>query len=55
MFTVSAFALMYRVVAADLRGRAAGLIQGGFLLGGIAGPAVGGLLAEVSLRAPFFV
>lgn len=54
MFTVSAFALMYRVVDHGLRGRAAGLIQGGFLLGGIAGPAFGGLLAEVSLRAPFF-
>lgn len=55
MFTVSAVALMYRVVAPDLRGRAAGLIQGGFLLGGVSGPALGGLLAEVSLRAPFFV
>jgi MFS family permease len=55
MFTVSAFALMYRVVDPGLRGRAAGLIQGGFLLGGVAGPAVGGLLAEASLRAPFFV
>lgn len=55
MFTVSAFALMYRVVDPGLRGRAAGLIQGGFLLGGIAGPAFGGLLAEISLRAPFFV
>lgn len=55
MFTVSAFALMYRVVDPGLRGRAAGLIQGGFLLGGVAGPAFGGLLAEVSLRAPFFV
>ena len=55
MFTVSAFALMYRVVPADHRGRAAGMIQGGFLLGGITGPAIGGLLAEISLRAPFFV
>lgn len=55
MFTVSAFALMYRVVDPGVRGRAAGLIQGGFLLGGVAGPAFGGLLAEVSLRAPFFV
>lgn len=55
MFTVSAFALMYRVVEPGLRGRAAGLIQGGFLLGGVAGPAVGGFLAETSLRAPFFV
>jgi len=55
MFTVSAFALMYRVVAPDQRGRAAGLIQGGFLVGGITGPAIGGFLAEISLRAPFFI
>ncbi len=55
MFTVSAFALMYRVVDAQMRGRAAGAIQSGFLLGGITGPAIGGLLAEISLRAPFFV
>ncbi len=55
MFTVSAFALMYRVVASHQRGRAAGLIQSGFLFGGITGPAIGGALAEVSLRAPFFV
>jgi MFS family permease len=55
LFTVSAFALLYRVVAPGMRGRAAGTVQGGFLAGGIAGPAVGGLLAEVSLRAPFFV
>jgi len=55
MFTVSAFALMYRVVSADQRGRASGAMHGGFLLGGVAGPAFGGALAEVSLRAPFFV
>lgn len=55
MFTVSAFALMYRVVAPDQRGRAAGMIQGGFLVGGVTGPAIGGFLAEISLRAPFFV
>ena len=55
MFTVSSVALMYRVVHPGLRGRAAGLIQGGFLLGGVSGPAIGGLLAGISLRAPFFV
>jgi MFS family permease len=55
MFTVSAFALMYRVVDPQMRGRAAGAVQSGFLLGGITGPAIGGLLAEISLRAPFFV
>jgi MFS family permease len=29
--------------------------QSGFLLGGIAGPAIGGPLTDISLRAPFFV
>jgi MFS family permease len=37
------------------RGRAAGAFQGGFLLGGVAGPAVGGLVVAWSIRAPFFV
>ncbi len=55
LFTVSAFALMYRVVEPQMRGRAAGAIQSGFLLGGVMGPAIGGVLAEISLRAPFYV
>jgi MFS family permease len=55
MFTVSAFALLLRVVAPDQRGRASGAYQTGFLLGGIAGPAFGGPLTAWSLRAPFFV
>jgi MFS transporter, DHA1 family, multidrug resistance protein len=55
MFTVSSFALLLRVVAADQRGRAAGTYQTGFLLGAIAGPAFGGPLTAWSLRAPFFV
>ena len=38
-----------------LRGRASGLYTGGFLLGGISGPAIGGLVAAWSLRAPFFI
>ena len=40
-------------VAPRPRGRATW--QGGFILGGIAGPAVGGLLAELSPRLPFFL
>ena len=44
MFTVSALALLLRVVDTDQRGRASGAFQGGFLLGGVAGPAVGGLV-----------
>lgn len=54
MFTVSAMALLLRVVDADQRGRAAAAWQGGFLIGGVAGPAVGGLVLAVSIRAPFF-
>lgn len=55
MFTVSAMALLLRVVETDQRGRASGAFQGGFLLGGVAGPAVGGLVVAWSIRAPFFV
>ncbi|GDX31071.1 MFS transporter [Actinomycetes bacterium] len=55
MFTVSALALLLRVVDNSQRGRAASAYQGGFLLGGVAGPAVGGLVVAWSIRAPFFV
>lgn len=54
MFTISATALLLASVPAELRGRAAGLYQGSFLIGGMAGPAVGGLLAGISITAPFF-
>ena len=55
MFTVSAISLLLRVVDADQRGRAMSMWQTGFLLGAIAGPAIGGPLTDISLRAPFFV
>ena len=54
MFTVSAMTLLLSCVGPQLRGRAAGVFQGGFLLGGMTGPAVGGLLSMISLTAPFF-
>lgn len=54
MFTVSAMNLLLATTPEDLRGRASGLYQGGFLLGNMAGPAVGGLLAAISLQAPFY-
>ena len=54
MFTVSATTLLLTSVESGLRGRAAGFYQAGFLLGGMAGPAIGGLLAAVSITAPFF-
>ena len=55
MFSVSAMGLLLRVVGPAQRGRSVGLFQGGFLLGGISGPAIGGPLAAWSIRAPFFV
>jgi MFS family permease len=55
MFTVSATALLFRVVDGSSRGRATGLFQSGFLIGGLLGPLVGGFLTEYSLRLPFFV
>lgn len=55
MFSVSSRTLLLRSVPASLRGRASGLYSGGFLLGGIAGPALGGFVTGVSIRAPFFL
>jgi MFS transporter, DHA1 family, multidrug resistance protein len=55
MFSISAQALLLGSVPGSQRGRASGLFSGGFLLGGISGPAVGGLIAAWSLRAPFFI
>ncbi len=55
MFTVSATALLFRVVDGSSRGRATGLFQSGFLIGGLLGPLVGGFLTDYSLRLPFFV
>ncbi|WP_420175866.1 MFS transporter [Luteococcus sp. OSA5] len=55
MFTVAAMSLLLRTVEPHLRGRASALYSGGFLLGGMAGPAVGGVFAAISLTAPFFV
>lgn len=55
MFTVSAMALLLRTVGPDQRGRAASAFQAGFLFGGVAGPAVGGIVVGISIRMPFFV
>ncbi len=55
MFGVSAQTLLLRTVSAEQRGQASGLYSGGFLLGSISGPTIGGLVAAWSLRAPFFI
>ncbi len=54
MFSVSATTLLVGAVGPELRGRASALYSSGFLIGGMAGPAVGAVLAAISLRAPFF-
>ena len=51
---MAAISLVLSAAPAHLRGRASGLYQGGFLLGGMAGPAIGGALAGLSYTAPFF-
>src|SRR5215470_4736043 len=55
MFGVSAQTLLLVSVPSEQRGRASGVYAGGFLVGGISGPAVGGLIAAWSMRAPFII
>jgi MFS family permease len=55
MFGVSAQTLLLVSVSSEQRGRASGLYQAGFLIGGISGPAVGGVIAVWSERAPFII
>ena len=54
MFSVASSALIFRAVDDANRARALSVFQGSFLIGGITGPAIGGALATISLRAPFF-
>jgi MFS family permease len=55
MFSVAASSVVLRSVSDSQRGHAMSVYNGSFLLGAIAGPAIGGGLAAISLRAPFFV
>jgi MFS family permease len=55
MFSVAAGSLLLRSVPESHIGRAQSLYNGGFLVGAIMGPAFGGLLMGISLRAPFFI
>ncbi|HEX3335086.1 MAG TPA: MFS transporter [Jatrophihabitans sp.] len=54
MFSVSAASLLVRVTPDHQRAQAQGVWAGSFLIGMIAGPAVG-TVATFSLRAPFFL
>jgi MFS family permease len=53
--SVAGQTLLYRVAPADGRGRATATFHAGFMAGGLLGPLVGGLIAEVSLAAPLIV
>lgn len=55
MFSVSSMSIVLRSTPPEVRGRAVGLYTGSFLLGNIAGPAVGGSVEGLGLRAPFYV
>jgi MFS family permease len=55
MFSISALSLLVRMVPNTQRGRAMGMWQGGFLIGGITGPVLGGVVTGVSIRLPFFI
>ncbi len=55
MFTVSAVALIVRLAPPEIRGRVSGTYASAFLLGGIGGPVIGGLLGNLGLRIPFVV
>jgi DHA1 family multidrug resistance protein-like MFS transporter len=55
MFTISAMALIIRLAKPSVRGRVSSAYASSFLLGNIAGPLAGGLLAGFGLRVPFLV
>ena len=55
MFTVSAMALLVRLAPPSIRGRVSSAYASAFLLGGMLGPVLGGLLASFGLRLPFVV
>ncbi len=55
MFTVSAMALMVRLAPPSIRGRVSSAYASAFLIGGMLGPVLGGLLASFGLRLPFVV
>lgn len=55
MFTVSAMALLVRLAPPQIRGRVSSMYASAFLIGGMLGPVIGGLLAGFGLRVPFVV
>ncbi|MFE7632002.1 MFS transporter [Kocuria sp. NPDC057446] len=55
MFTISAMGLIVRLAPPRMRGRVSGYYASAFLVGGVLGPVVGGLLAGLGMQAPFLI
>ncbi len=55
VFTIASTSLLLRIASSAQRGRTQSVYRSGFLLGGIVGPAFGGAVIGISLRAPFFL
>lgn len=55
VFGVAAVGLVLRVAGRRMRAQAMSVYRSGFLVGGIIGPAVGGAVLGISLRAPFYL
>lgn len=55
MFTVSAVALIVRLAPPAIRGRVSSAYATAFLMGGVGGPVIGGVLGNLGLRIPFIV
>lgn len=55
MFTISAMALLVRLAPPSGRGRVSSAYGSAFLIGGMAGPLLGGLVGQWGMRVPFVV
>ncbi|PRZ42838.1 putative MFS family arabinose efflux permease [Antricoccus suffuscus] len=55
LFGVASMAIVLNAAGKQLRGQAMSIYRMGFLVGGIIGPAAGGAVLGISLRAPFFL
>lgn len=55
LFGVASMVLVLNAAGKEMRGQAMSIYRIGFLVGGIVGPALGGAVLGISLRAPFFL
>ena len=55
LFGIASMAIVLNAAGSQMRGQAMSIYRMGFLVGGIIGPAAGGAVLGISLRAPFFL